>query len=112
MRILSAGKFFLGTLALCFAMAGCGECEHKWSNWKTVTPASCETKGVAQRKCSECGKEETKETDALGHNFVAGICTVCGKRESDVPKDDNHFFHIDANDLVLFFEQDTVISEE
>lgn len=75
---------FLAMLMLVsmFALTACGEDEHthSYDEWTIITPAKCEKTGLREGKC-ECG-EITKETiPALGHNFVGGICTDCGKNK-------------------------------
>lgn len=57
-------------------LAGCGECEHQWSE------ATCET----PKTCTLCG---ATEGEALGHSWTdadcehAKTCTVCEKTEGD-----------------------------
>lgn len=50
--------------------------EHSWEEWKTTKEATCETGGQQQRKCKTCGKEETRSTDALGHDWGEWIIDV------------------------------------
>ena len=56
--------------------------EHVYGEWEVVTEAGCETPGSKRRTC-ECGDEITETIPALGHNFVNGICTDCGKSEGE-----------------------------
>ena len=50
---------------------------------KTVEP-DCTNKGYDLYSCSECENGvKANFTDALGHNFVNGICERCGKDELD-----------------------------
>ena len=50
---------------------------------KTVAP-DCGNKGYDLYSCSECvDGAKVKFTEALGHNFVDGICERCGKDELD-----------------------------
>ena len=50
---------------------------------KTVEP-DCTNKGYDLYSCSECENGvKANFTDALGHNFVNGICEHCGKGELD-----------------------------
>ncbi len=48
---------------------------HSFGEWKTAKPASCEEKGTEERKCSVCGKTETRETAALGHDYGEAVVT-------------------------------------
>ena len=44
---------------------------HSWSEWTTVTDATCTEQGTEKRVCSVCNKEETRATEARGHDFAA-----------------------------------------
>lgn len=56
--------------------------EHSWSAWTVVTPATCTEKGSEKRICSNCGENETRSTEALGHlyssNTVSPTCEDYG----------------------------------
>ncbi len=47
-----------------------------------VTAPTCTTGGYTTHTCSIC-KDSYKdsETDAIGHNYVDGVCSVCGQKE-------------------------------
>ena len=64
-----------------FAMTACNDCEHTYGNWTTIKSATCTEDGKKEHKCTECGHTETKKIDALGHNYVGGVCTDCGKKQ-------------------------------
>ncbi|WP_270406550.1 hypothetical protein, partial [Catenibacterium mitsuokai] len=49
--------------------------DHKFGAWTTAKAATCEEKGTEERKCSVCGKTETRETAALGHDFGKAVVT-------------------------------------
>lgn len=61
----------------------CQECgdvrEHNFGSWYTLTPAGCESDGIAERKCTECDETETKVLYAYGHNYKNDMCSNCGK---------------------------------
>lgn len=72
---------------------------HQYGDWKTKTPATCTKGGVDARTCNHCGHEETKASNALGHNMVDGestlptcltqgvqkkVCTRCDHHEDTV----------------------------
>ena len=70
------------------------ETEHVHTGFKTVKeseiPATCTKKGSYEEVvyCS-CGEEisrEKKETKALGHNYVEGICKKCSAEDPDYVK--------------------------
>ncbi len=55
---------------------------HSFGKWTTTTEPTCTAKGVETRTCSECKKAETRDVNALGHDYVASIipptCTSKG----------------------------------
>ena len=66
-----------------FTLSAC-KCEHEWSDWTTLTAATCETEGSEERVCNKCGEKEQQPVSALGHNevpveAVAATCTKDGK---------------------------------
>lgn len=78
------------TITLCalaltslFTLSAC-KCNHEWSEWTTLTAATCETEGSEERVCNKCGEKEQQSVSALGHNevpveAVAATCTKDGK---------------------------------
>ena len=62
-----------------------GNCS--FSTWTTTTSATCTTAGKQTRTCSVCGKSETKDISALGHNYstsytvdTAATCEKAGEQ--------------------------------
>lgn len=55
---------------MCLSLGILGACshEHDWSAWKVTTAATCTEKGVETREC-DCGETETRDIDALGHDW-------------------------------------------
>ena len=56
--------------------------EHVWSDWSTVTSATCTVDGQQERSCV-CGEKETEILGATGHTEVVDVavaptCTVTG----------------------------------
>ena len=55
---------------------------HKFGSWTTTKTATCTTDGTQTRKCSVCGKTETKTVAKTGHSYttkvVAPTCTEKG----------------------------------
>lgn len=49
---------------------------HTWGAYQLVEAATCVNKGSEKRTCEVCGKEETREIAALGHNFSLEIVKV------------------------------------
>lgn len=43
----------------------CGHCEHRWSDWETVTEASKFGDGSEERTCGTCGETETQVVPAI-----------------------------------------------
>ena len=64
---------------------------HDFGQWMKTTAATCTAAGEEQRTCNECGEIETRETEALGHNYENGVCTRCGK-EIPLQKGDIYTF--------------------
>ena len=53
---------------------------HTYGAWSTNEAAGCESTGSRSKSCS-CGDTVTETIDALGHNYVGGVCTDCGAAE-------------------------------
>ena len=60
---------------------------HQWNEGKVVTEATCEKTGSKEFTCTACGTTETRDTDALGHNYSedwtidkAATCTEAGSK--------------------------------
>ena len=49
---------------------------HSFGDWTVTTAPTCTGKGVEERSCA-CGETETREVEALGHDFVNGECSRC-----------------------------------
>ena len=75
--------------------------DHAWDDGKVTTPATCTQEGVMTYTCTRCDdtktepiamKEHTVAIDAavvptctdIPHNYVNGVCTMCGKPEEGV----------------------------
>ncbi len=89
-RIRTALLATLGTLLLlCLALlAACKDKDHthEFSDWQTVTPATCTEKGEEKRTCS-CGEEETREIPALGHDLqVISSTATCTEPGTETVK--------------------------
>ena len=46
---------------------------HDFGEWTVVTEATCTEAGLEERTCSRCGETETREVEALGHDFVSVV---------------------------------------
>ena len=56
---------------------------HTWSAWETVKEATCGEAGMRKHTCSIDNVTEEQEIPATGkHNFVNGVCTVCGAKDT------------------------------
>ena len=49
---------------------------HTWGAYQLVEAATCVNKGSEKRTCEVCGKEETRDIAALGHDFSLKIVKV------------------------------------
>ncbi len=58
---------------------------HTWSDWETITKATCTTDGLKMRYCTACGKTEKPKIKKLGHDYIATVveptCTKQGYTE-------------------------------
>ena len=54
---------------------------HEFGEWIVASP-TCTEKGIAYRSC-ECGEEETVVSDAFGHDYAEGVCTICGETDPE-----------------------------
>lgn len=56
---------------------------HSWGAWVEDTAATCTTDGSHHHDCQRdgCDASEQETIPATGHNYVDGICTVCGAEE-------------------------------
>ena len=57
-------------------------CAHEWNDGVVTTPATCTVDGVKTYTCTKCGATKTEAVPATGHNYVDGVCTVCGAKET------------------------------
>ena len=86
---------------------GCGETEtrdfveapgHDWVAGEIVA-ATCQSGGYTKYACSRCDATKTgDETDVTDHNFVDGVCSVCGAEE---PQEELTFIQ----KVVAFFQR-------
>ena len=51
---------------------------HTWDDGVVTTEPTCTEAGVKTFTCTGCGETKTEPVDALGHNYVAGVCSRCG----------------------------------
>lgn len=77
------------------------ECTHKFGSWATTQKVTCTVNGSEQRKCSLCGKIETRTIKATGHKYTDKViaptttqkgytlhtCVNCGYSYKDNYKD-------------------------
>lgn len=52
---------------------------HQFGDWSVVVEASCLYEGMKEQLC-DCGERQTHIVDALGHDYVDGVCTRCADR--------------------------------
>lgn len=72
----------LGMLSMSSCNDSKSTCSHTYGAWTISKEATCEEKGEKTRNCTKCGNVQTQDIAAKGHNFVNGVCTVCGKCEN------------------------------
>ena len=80
-------EFIDGTCIRCGAADPDYKPTHVHSYETKIVPPTCTEKGYTLHTCTVC-KDEYEDTyvDALGHNFVNGICTRCGAADPDSPE--------------------------
>lgn len=66
------------------------KCEHQYAVYDDSDAAGCEKTGTVTYKCLKCKKEYQKQTEALGHNYLNGVCTRCGKEDPSHKKPVNN----------------------
>lgn len=59
-------------------------CDCTYGDWHG-NDATCEDKGHEYRECNVCGHVDSRETDALGHNYEGRKCTRCGDTDYTLP---------------------------
>lgn len=59
--------------------------EHDYEE-KQLTAPQCTKKGLMRYTCKICEYVKEQNIPALGHNFVDGVCTECGKTEEEASK--------------------------
>ena len=70
---------------------------HTWSTWTRTIEPTCDTKGQDTRTCTVCGVTETREVNALGHNYMSVVttsatCTEPGIRTYTCVNDPTHTY--------------------
>ena len=81
-----------------YTLHTCSKCGFKYSSdpvpaaghkyEKSVeAPATCDENGSFRYTCSVCGMSVVMKNaiPATGHNYVNGVCTVCGESDSEIP---------------------------
>lgn len=60
----------------------CVECnekyDHNYAEGIVIKEPTCTEKGEKEFTCTKCNGTKTEEIDALGHNYVDGVCDRCG----------------------------------
>ncbi len=63
-------------LSSCDKLSG-KEHKHVWSNYIAKQP-TCTQNGIMEKLC-ECGEKVYEDIISAGHNFINGVCSVCGQ---------------------------------
>ncbi len=71
--------------------------EHAWKYYIAKQP-TCTQNGIMEKLCDECGEKGYEDITPSGHNFINGVCTVCGEEGVDenalvripLPEDSNN----------------------
>jgi len=78
-RFLTYSLLFLLVLVL----VGCGKCVHKWDQGQVTKEATCTEDGVKTFTCEKCGETKTEVIKSKGHDYLDGVCTVCGEKDPE-----------------------------
>ena len=62
------------------SLSACGECEHSFGEWKTITKPTCTEKGLKERVCVSCDHKETEEIPAHFPIAVPAVAPTCTKK--------------------------------
>ncbi|MDR0890129.1 MAG: S-layer homology domain-containing protein [Oscillospiraceae bacterium] len=73
---------------------------HTWDEGKITTQPTCTAGGERTYSCAYCEETTTDDMPALGHNYVAGVCTRCGDAVEGSPTEG------DSYDFRLLFTSD------
>lgn len=79
--------------------------QHTWDEGVPQTAPTCEAKGSSLFTCTVCGKQETRDVDPLGHDYVAEsttapTCTEQGYTHFVCSHDASHFYDGDYKDAL------------
>lgn len=80
-KLLAVFTVTLTATLLLGIFSACGH-THEFSEWKTVTPATCTQNGEKVRECL-CGEKETAAISATGHAYIDGVCKDCNADDPD-----------------------------
>ena len=71
----------LSALALCLVLplfTACGACKHESTEWVEESEATCSVAGWRAKICSDCSAVLEREQYTVGHEYVEGVCSMCG----------------------------------
>ncbi|MBR2020077.1 MAG: hypothetical protein IKA05_06740 [Clostridia bacterium] len=93
---------------------GDDSCNHAWSPWAVVTPATCTEGGVRERICSKCQKLEPGNIAPLGHDWgeweetVAPSCQAHGVLTRVCKNNDAHVESKQTEERQHVFDREVV----
>ena len=85
---------------------------HTWDEGEVIKEASCTSEGLIKYTCTVCGETKEEVVPKTGHQYVNGICSICGHSFIDDIYGDEDFpeygmyFHID--DIVSAYGPNTI----
>ena len=59
---------------------------HTFGDWTVTETPTCTQNGKEERSCS-CGQTETRYVSVTEHDFVGGICSMCGLNQGSAPEE-------------------------
>lgn len=56
---------------------------HTWGEWTVTKAATCTKTGTTSRACAVCSETETQSAAMTPHDYIDGVCAVCGSLSPD-----------------------------
>ena len=79
-------------------------CQHNWGAGQVTKAATCTETGIMTYTCSLCGETKTEVIPMTAHNYVDGVCSVCGAKEPSTPVDPPVNPPVDGDEYALVSE--------
>ena len=74
---------------------------HSYGEWEVSQEPTCENKGIEKRVCTVCGDVETRDIEALGHNYEMVIDEVATCEQNGKKHEECTICHNKLNDITI-----------